>query len=265
MLLILSSLLFVYVLGFVALYFSQEKFIFLDETLPEEYEYSFDQPFRELNFTSDHGDGLLNALLFEVPNPKGIILYFHGNRGNLTRWGHVAADLTKYQYDVLVMDYRGFGKSRGERNQKNLLADASQFYEWARKNYPEEQIVLFGRSLGTGLASFLTGEHAPALVILETPYYSLAEAAQRFYPIYPSRLALRYNFRSFQYLEKADCPIYIFHGTADTVVPYEQGQRLASHLKSKEVKLITIDEGGHRDLADFEQYHRELEKILSGD
>ncbi len=103
----------------------------------------------------------------------------------------------------------------------------------------------------------------PKMLILETPYYSLSEVAKRYYPIYPAKLALRYNFRSFAYLEASNCPIFIFHGTEDTIVPYEQGEQLAGHLKNKEVELITIEGGAHRNLADFPLYHEKVASILN--
>ena len=99
-------------------------------------------------------------------------------------------------------------------------------------------------------------------MILETPYYSLAKAAQRYYPIYPSKLVLRHNFRSFKYLQNANCPISIFHGTEDSVVPYQQGVELAEILLPKKVNFVTIKGGGHRNLADFKLFNQELAKIL---
>lgn len=249
-------------MGFVLLYLSQEKFIFLDEALPENYSFESVVPFEEI-FLVGQDEGKLNALYFKANTSQGVIIYFHGNKGNLTRWGDVVSPMTAYGYDVLVMDYRGFGKSTGKRNQSNLLADAELFYNWCKERYEEDQIILYGRSLGTGLASYLAGKNEPQQLILETPYYSLAKAAQRFYPIYPSKLALRYNFRSFKYLRDAKCPISIFHGTEDSVVPYEQGMELAESLLPKKVNFVTIEGGEHRNLADFRLFHQELDKILS--
>lgn len=251
-----------YLVGFVLLYLGQERFIFLDDDLPQDYQFSSSIAFDEMTLEGQDG-GRLNALHFKADSTKGVILYFHGNRGNLTRWGDIVSPMTQYGYDVFVMDYRGFGKSTGRRNQANLLADADLFYTWCKDRYEEKNIILFGRSLGTGLASYLASKNEPKQLILETPYYSLARAAQRFYPIYPSKLALRYNFESNKYLTSAKCPISIFHGTEDTVVPYEQGVELAESLATGRVNFITIEGGEHRNLSDFELYHYELEKLLN--
>lgn len=262
MVIVISSLVFVYLVGFVLLYLGQERFIFLDDDLPQDHQFTSSIPFDEIMLESQEG-GRLNALYFKADSSKGIILYFHGNRGNLTRWGDIVSPMAQYGFDVLVMDYRGFGKSIGKRNQRNLLADAELFYAWCKERYPEQSIILYGRSLGTGIASYLAGKHKPQQLILETPYYSLARAAQRFYPIYPSKLALRYNFESYKYLSTSNCPVIIFHGTEDSVVPYEQGVELAESLRAERVKFVSIEGGEHRNLSDFKLYHTELAKILN--
>ncbi|HEY9116552.1 MAG TPA: alpha/beta fold hydrolase, partial [Roseivirga sp.] len=214
--LIIYSLLFVYLVGFALLFLLQEKFIFLGDELPADYQYEFKASFEELNL--ENGDAQLNALHFKADSAKGLILYFHGNQGNLTRWGNVVIPLIHMGYDVLIMDYRGFGKSKGKRTQMSLLSDVELFYQYALKQYAEDQIILFGRSLGTGLASYLAGKHQPAKLILETPYYSMASVGQQLYPIFPVSWAMRFNFKSYDYLKTGTCPIYIFHGTDDRVV-----------------------------------------------
>ncbi|MBO3698639.1 alpha/beta hydrolase [Roseivirga sp. E12] len=261
LLIIGSSLLFVYILGAVFLYTLQEKFIFLDGELPEDHVYSFDTPHEEVDLTTDDG-AKLNALHFKAEDTKGLILYFHGNRGNLTRWGKVVERFVKLDYDVLVMDYRGYGKSRGERSMELLLSDAELFYSYALSQYPENEITLYGRSLGTGIASWLAGKHVPKRLILETPYYSLAAVAQRYYPIYPSNWALRYNFQSFKYLKTAECLVHIFHGTDDEVVPYKSGEKLHESLPEGQSEFITIEEGRHKNLSDFEEFRNQLSRIL---
>lgn len=262
MLIIGSSLLFVYILGALLLYRFQERFIFLDGELPSDHVFDFDLPFEEVNLSAKE-DGNLNALHFKSEDSKGLIIYFHGNQGNLTRWGKVVQNLTRMDYDVLVMDYRGYGKSRGHRSMEILLSDAEMFYSYALESYPEENITLYGRSLGTGFASWLAGKHKPRQLILETPYYSLATVAQRFYPIYPSKLALRYNFQSFKYLKTAESPVYIFHGTEDEVVPYNSGKRLHESIPKGQSTLITIDGGGHKNLSEFDAFSERLSKILN--
>jgi len=262
LLIIGSSLLFVYILGAVLIYAFQERFIFLDGELPQDHVFEFNTKFREINLETADGANL-NAIHFATQSPKGIIVYFHGNRGDLTRWGEIVEDYVKLNYDVLVMDYRGYGKSVGKRTMEKLLSDAELFYQYALTLYPENEVTVYGRSIGTGLASWLAGKHQPKRLILETPYYSLNSIAQRYYPIYPSKLALRYNFQSYKYLETAECPIYIFHGTDDDVVPYESGKRLHKSLPKGQSEFITIKGGRHKNLVEFETFNKELKRILN--
>lgn len=256
-----TSLVFVYLVGAVLLYAFQENFIFLDDELPGDYVYDFDGRFKEINLETRDGANL-NAIHFKADSAKGLILYFHGNQGNLTRWGKVVEEFVELQYDVLVMDYRGYGKSTGHRSMEAMLKDAELFYEYALNEYSEDEITLYGRSLGTGLASWLAGRHQPKRLILETPYYSLAAMARRYYPIYPSQLALRYNFESFEYLKTAKCRVHIFHGTADAVVPYAQGKKLFESLPEGQGQLITIENGAHKNLAEFGEFRQHLKTIL---
>lgn len=262
MLIVGASLLFVYLLGALLLYKFQEKFIFLDGELAEDYVYQFESTFEEINLSTEDGANL-NAIHFKADSAKGLILYFHGNRGNITRWGEIVEDYVKLNYDVLVMDYRGYGKSIGARSMDILISDAEQFYQYALRLYPEEEITLYGRSLGTGLASWLAGKHEPERLILETPYYSLAAVARRYYPIYPPQLALRYNFQSSKYLKTASCPIYIFHGTKDEVVPYNSAQKLYNSLPSNQAEFISVEGGRHKNLVEFEVFRQEIKEILN--
>lgn len=262
LLIIGSSLLFIYILGAVLLYAFQERFIFLDGDLPQDHAFVFNSKFREINLTTEDGANL-NAIHFAAKSPKGIIIYFHGNRGDLTRWGGIVEDYVKLNYDVLVMDYRGYGKSVGVRSMRNLFNDAELFYQYALTLYPENEVTIYGRSIGTGLASWLAGKHQPKRLILETPYYSLNSIAQRYYPIYPSKLALRYNFQSYKYLETAECPVYIFHGTDDSVVPYESGKRLHESLPKGQSEFITVEGGRHKNLVEFDTFNTELQRVLN--
>jgi pimeloyl-ACP methyl ester carboxylesterase len=239
---ILLSLLIIYLASGLVIYLFQEKLIFLDGSIPEDYVYKFQYKFEELNLTTGD-DSILNA-------------------GDLRRWGKVVEFYVDLGYDVLIMDYRGFGKSTGKRTQANLLSDAELFYQYALNDYSEDRITIFGRSLGTGIASYLASKHKPKQLILETPYYDFKSLVQRYSPIFPVGLALRFNFKSHEYLQSAECPIYIFHGTEDAVVPYRLGKKLAESISNNSVQLITVDGGKHKNLIDFEVFREAMRGIL---
>ncbi|MBK5212447.1 MAG: alpha/beta hydrolase [Flavobacteriaceae bacterium] len=257
-LIVIASL---YVVIFVALYLFQEKMIFLPESLPQDYSYSFPENFEEINLKTNDG-AVLNALHFKVENPKGVILYFHGNAGELSRWGIVVQKFIEMQYDVLVMDYRTYGKSTGKLSQKSLYNDAQLFYDFLLKNYREDEIVVYGRSLGTTFATYVATKNHPKRLILEAPFYSLDEVASERFPIYPMSWFLKYHFPTNQYLKEVSCPITIFHGTDDTTVNYKNSEKLSKIKTKGKLTFITIPGGTHHDLGNYEVYEKTLDSIL---
>lgn len=245
----------------IMFYSLQEKLIFLPTQLPKDYEYSFSHDFEEIFLDTPDG-AVLNALHFKTDKPKGLVLYFHGNAGDLSRWGFITSDFVDLGYDVLVMDYRGYGKSTGERSEKALYEDAQRFYDHAKEIHQEDKIIVYGRSLGSGIAAHLASNNNPKKLILETPYYSLVDVAQDRFPILPVKSLLKYKMNSFEYIQKVQAPIRIFHGTEDKIVPYESGNKLYKSIPHSNKKLYTIPNGEHNNLNDFEVYQNGIRNEL---
>ncbi len=243
------------------LYFLQEKLIFLPTKLPEDHVYTFNAEFEELFLSAPDG-ARLNALQFYAENSKGLILYFHGNAGDLSRWGSIVVPFTDLGYDVLVMDYRTYGKSTGKLSEKALYADAQLFYDYALEKYAAQDILIYGRSLGASIATHLASNNNPKKLILETPFYSLQETAQERFPFLPTKQLLKYKMPSFKFIQKVGEPIRIFHGTKDNVVSYESGKKLFESILHNHKKMYTIEEGGHNNLSDFETYWEGIRKEL---
>jgi len=250
-----------YLLFSTMLYYLQEKMIFLPTTLPESYRYEFDQPFEEFFLETEDG-ARLNAIHFKVQNPKGVVLYFHGNAGDLSRWGTVVSMFPRIGYDAIVMDYRTYGKSKGKLSQDALLADAKKFYAHTLERYNESDILLYGRSLGSGLACFLATENQPRMVLLESPYYSLRSIARHRFPFLPVDWLLRYHLDSNEYVKEIRSPIALFHGDEDKVIPWESGKALFDSIPIEQKVMYTIQGGHHNDLDQFPEYHARLDQVL---
>jgi len=242
---------------------SQESLIFYPETLPPDYPFAFSGPFEEMAVPVEAA--ALNALLFKVPNPKGGVLYFHGNAGSLRTWGDVANEFTTRGYDVVMPDYRGYGKSTAKiRSEDMLHRDAAFAYRYLREHYQENEIVIYGRSLGSGLGVYLAKSSNPRMLILESPFFSFREVAKYHYPFLPDfffNRILRYQIRSDVWISEVRCPVYLMHGTKDEIVPYESSIKLLKLIK-KAGKLITVEGGGHNDISDFKVYQDQLDQIL---
>jgi pimeloyl-ACP methyl ester carboxylesterase len=241
-------------------YLVQEKFIFKPEKLPQDFTYRYDAPFEELFF--DVAPGIrINGLRFYCVEPKGVILYLHGNSRSIKGWGKFARDFFRYQYDVVLVDYRGFGKSTGKRSEKDMLNDIQFVYDSLRKNHAEHDILVYGRSLGSGFATKIAADNTPRYLILDAPYFSFLKVVERFTPFLPHRVLLRYHLRTDKWIRKVNCHTYILHGTRDKLIPIRQSEQL-QQLNPHKITLIRIHGGGHNNLPSFHEYHNFLRDIL---
>lgn len=250
------------------LHFFQEKVVFLPVVLPHLHEFEFEENFEELFFETPN-EGKINAVFFKTKEPKGVILYFHGNADNLHRWGKIASEFIQFGYDVLVPDYRGYGKSHGPRKEEFLFEDAQFCYDYLKGKYGEENIILYGRSLGGAFAVKIASENNPQKVILEATFYNLQDMASRWVPyVFTELLSHRmpYHFRSNLFISEIKSPLYHFHGNKDFVVPIKSGRKLFSIFEhsqpTAEKKFIEIQGGSHDDLVKFEIYREEIKNIL---
>lgn len=241
------------------IYFFQAKLIFFPEVLSPNYQYRFEHDFEEVNYQV--GENVtIHALHFKAEKSEGIVFYSHGNAGSLANWGNVADIFLANNFDVLIYDYRGYGKSNGSVSEANLYHDAIYIYEQLAKEYGEGHIVVYGRSIGTGIATKVASEFNPKQLILESPYYNLPDLAKKIFPVAPSFL-LKYKLRNDQMISKVACPITIFHGTVDEVIYYKSSLKLEKLIKKGD-KLVPIIGGHHNDLENFEAYRNELGNIL---
>lgn len=175
-------------------------------------------------------DGIdLSAVWLRTPNARGALIYFHGNTGNLRRCSHQAQrSMTGHGYDVLVVDYRGFGKSPGTlRHEDDLLLDAERVYEYVRQSHPENRIAVLGYSLGSGPATHVASVYDPQHLLLVAPYRSIPRVVHDYRIPVPSFL-VKYPLRNEAKLPEVDCPVTIAHGTRDNVIPFAHGEYLGN-------------------------------------
>jgi len=242
-------------------YFLQDYFFFRPEILPKQFEYRYPFPFDEVNFEMEDGSEI-NGIHFKVPNSMGVVYYLKGNSRSIKGWGKFARDFVSKGYDFFMFDYRGFGKSSGKRTEQALYNDAQSVYKWLSTVYPEDQIVIYGRSMGSGVATRIASWNHPKMLILDAPYYSFLYQVRRYGFWLPLKWLLRYKMRLDQFIKKVTCPIFIIHGDKDRLLSYKQGKMLAE-LVSDRATLITIEGGHHNDLPEFPEYHEYLYDILN--
>ena len=244
----------------VVAYLLQDKFIFKPEKLSQNFQFKYDAPFKELNF--DVAPGVrINGLHFFREDSKGIILYFHGNTSSIKGWAKYARDFYRYNYDVVLVDYRGFGKSTGKRAEEKMMQDMQFVYESLAADYGEENLIVYGRSLGSGFAAKLASDNNPRYLILDAPYYNFKKVVERFLPFLPLQIVLRYHLRTDKWIPKIKCHIYIIHGTKDWLIPIKHSEALQK-LSPRKITLIRIHGGGHNNLSKFDDYHNFIRDIL---
>lgn len=246
----------------IALFYLQDYFLFHPEIIASDYEFRFDKPFEEINIPFNKTD-TINLVKFYPKDSvrRGVVLYFHGNKQNILRYHKFTDNFTKNGYEVWMEDYPGFGKSTGERTEKKLYEQAKAIYGLAASKYKSDSIIIFGKSFGTGIASYVAAEKKCQQLILETPYYSIPALFGSYAPIYPVTRMSTYKIPTYNYLQLVQVPVTIFHGTDDGVIPYSNASRLKSVLKSTD-EFITIKNGTHHNLNDFPLFHKVLDSLL---
>jgi len=243
------------------IYFFQHKFFFQPEKLPPDFKFAYEHLKAEEKTVEPEPGAKINYLHFQVDEPKGVVIYLKGNTKSIKGWGKFAIDFTRLNYEVVMMDYRGFGKSTGKRTVEAMKRDSQFIYDIVKKEYSEENIVVYGRSLGSGFAARLASKNNPRLLILTSPLYSLLRTIHRYLPFMPAKPFLRYNIPTFQYLKNVRCPIKIIHGSDDRLVPIKTAVDL-SEINPKLTRLYVILGAGHINIHHFEEYHKVMEEIF---
>lgn len=184
---------------------------------------------------------------------KPVLLYFHGNGGGIDiRTGRIKT-LLEQGYGVLLAEYRGYGGNPGKPTERGLYADAEAYFKWltTQESINEDRIVVYGESLGTGVATYLASKHWNIRgVILDAPFTSLADVAQSRMWFVPVKLLMLDRYSSIKLIQSVNSPLLVLHGAHDRIVPVRLGQKLfAAANEPKEFKLFPT--GGHSDLYTF--------------
>jgi len=178
-------------------------------------------------------------------NKAKLIIYFHGNAGNLGDRVNKFKEFSKSGFGVLAISYRGYSGSEGTPTEAGIINDGETAIKFAlAENYNFEDLIFFGESLGSGVAVQLASRYNPYAVILESPYSSVASVGQKTYWFVPVALLLQDKFESIKFAPKISAPVLIFHGTADKVVSYKEGKILFNAINSQK-ELITVEGAGH--------------------
>lgn len=253
------------------IYFQQERLLLKGEKIKPQWKPVLDFPYEEIYFPVKQGkkEIVLHGVIYKSKNPsKGLIIYYHGNKGNLDSVGFNGLTYLSNDFDMAMLDYRGYGKSEGKIiTPEMLLEDAIYFYDALLKlyNYDDKSIIVVGKSLGTGLATHVAAKRKTKLLMLITPYDKLYKVAKNKYTWLPTKFLFKYLIPSIDWLSQINVPIRIIHGTRDEVIFPERAENY--YLKAKElgkdVHITWLKGALHNNLENYTEYHLWIKNCLN--
>ncbi|TNF53889.1 alpha/beta hydrolase [bacterium] len=240
-----------YLFFLVILTLFQRKFIYFPYKLDKEFEYPRYVSQLEEIFITCENKNTINGLYAPGKDTFLTVLIFHGNAGNITHRDIILQGFNRLGYAVLLIDYQGYGKSEGTPSEKNLYLDGKASLEWLgkEKKVKPTEIVLFGKSLGSGVAVELATKDSFKGLILESPFTSIASVARSHFPykFFPVSLLLIDKFDNASKIHSVDSPLLITHGTEDTIVNKKEGEKLFKKANMPK-ELYLIEGADHNDI-----------------
>jgi hypothetical protein len=242
----------------VALWWGQERLLFLPQPLPPEHRFGFGSDVHER--TIDVPGARLHALHLQLPAPRGLVFFLHGNAGNLESWFDDVDFYRRANFDLFMIDYRGYGKSAGRiESEAQLHADVRAAWDAVAPAYTGRKRVLFGCSLGSGLVAHLAVPVQPELTVLVSPYSSMRALAAEHYPWVPAAL-LRYPLDTGAAVGRLRTPLLLVHGDRDTLIAPWHSDALREF--NPLARVHRVKGAGHNDLQEFDDYHAVLRAAL---
>lgn len=231
---LLACLALIYVALGVALYLFQGSMVFL-ANLPgralEATPADIGLKYEDVQFDTADGERL-HGWYVPAVNARGVLLFFHGNAGNISHRLESIVIFNRLGLDVMIVDYRGYGQSTGKPSESGTYRDAQAAWNFLlrERQASPDRIVIFGRSLGGAvgawLAAGLPAEQTPAAVIIESSFTSGADMARRLYPLFPARLLTRLKYPVAEYAARLLCPVLVVHSRDDEIIPFTMGQAI---------------------------------------
>ena len=188
-----------------------------------------------------------------------LIIYYGGNAEDV--YWNIMDHYDKKGYAILLVNYRGYGLSGGKSSEKSLFSDACLIYDDITAKYRPEKVILYGRSLGSGVAAYMSSVREVDGMILVSPYDSMVNMAKEQFVIFPVGIMLRHRFDSVKYLEKYKAPLCIIYGGSDNIIPNRRTEALIKHIRGLK-EVVLIKGAGHNDIAGFELYGRTVGRFI---
>jgi fermentation-respiration switch protein FrsA (DUF1100 family) len=220
------------------------------------------------DLTIPTADGItISAWYLPAAEPHHALLYCHGNAGDIRDWVHAAPPFVDAGCSLLLLDYRGYGRSEGSPSEEGLYLDGAAAWRWIQDRASAEGIPasILGKSLGSAVGIHLAARQQPASLILDSAFTSMREVVARVasssFPILPN-FSIPKLYESLEEVPGIACPTLVIHGGQDDLVPLEQGERIFQTLRGSKA-LKVIKSAGHNDISIFPEYHRSIVAFLA--
>ena len=239
----------------------QERLVFFPEKLSQDFVYTHPDFKTEFALPNKNGGNTNVALFSRNISPDDIVVYFHGNAHNIEHYSQFINPFLYAGKSVLIIDYQTFGKSTGKITPYSFYEDVELTIDLIKNKFPSSEIIVYGKSLGTGLATYFASKLEVNAILLETPYTEFKAVVSRIGAIIPTNILLKYRFSNIINLNDSHAPVYIFHGEKDWVINVKEGLELDQRFADKST-IFLFPEGSHNDLTTFPEYHQKIQDIL---
>ena len=240
--LIFSSIVIAYFVLLVFIYFYQRNLLYHpseNNYQNDKIQFSYDEIFIKVDDKIKLKSWIFNKNLKKFKT----LLFFHGNAGELSNRIYKLNELNKLDINILLISWRGFSGNEGSPTEENLYKDAKAAIKWLnRKEVENNKIILYGESLGTGVAVEIGKKNNFNSIILESPFTSMENAAKIYYPYLPVKLLLKDKYNSISKIKKITTPILIMHGKKDDIVPFSMGKELFEKANNPKYSYFTSDD-----------------------
>ncbi len=255
----------VYILLAVSVFFYQKRLIHIPFTVYMETPEGRGIPFESVVLKQQSDKATLNGWLIEVPNSEFTVLLFGGNAGNMSYMIDTIELFYKLGHSVFIYDYRGYGSSTGKLTESAMYDDVRLVWEYLTetKQVSPNSIIVFGRSLGTAMASWAATEFDPAALIMESGFTSLADMGKIYYRWLPTNFMLRFRYDNLSRISFVRCPTLYIHSPEDELIPYAHAERLYAATTSEKRFLTISGDHNYGYLNSGETYTRGIEEFLN--
>lgn len=238
---ILTIAISMYLLLALMVYLFQDRMVFLSNLPGRALEASpkdIGLNYQDVSLTTSD-DERLHGWYVPATNPRGVVLFFHGNAGNISHRLDSIRIFHELGLDTLIIDYRGYGQSTGKATEQGTYLDAQAAWDYLvdTRGIPADRILIFGRSLGGAIGTWLGAQNTPAAVIIESSFSSGVDIARRLYPFLPVHLLTRLQYPVADYASQLSCPVLVIHSRHDEIIPFDMGQAIYAAVQQEKTFL----------------------------